>query len=93
LTKRINWKSVACNIAEAREQLEQLEIALKQPQVRHEATLQIGLEHALHHLYFAWNVRKISTKSYRSMTNKEFNRWSKVPKDLEVTCITSGKET
>jgi hypothetical protein len=93
LTKRINWKSVAGNIAEAREQLQQLEIELKQPRVRHEATLQIGLEHALHHLYFAWNVRRISTKSYRRMTNREFNRWSKVPKDLEITFIKSGKGT
>jgi hypothetical protein len=93
LTTHINWKSVANNIAEAREQLEQLEIELKQPRVRHEATLQMGLEHALHHLYFAWNVRRINTKSYRSMTDREFNRWSKVPKDLQVTFIKSEKGT
>ncbi len=92
LTTRVNWKLVAGNITEAREQLEQLEIELKQPRVRDEATLRIGLEHALHHLYFAWNVRKISTREYRSMSDSNFNRWSKVPKDLEVYLLRSEKD-
>lgn len=91
MTKRINWKSVVGNIAEAREQLEQLEIDLMKPQVRNTAALQIGLEHALHHLYFAWHVREISTREYRNMSDDDFNHWSRVPKDLEVTFIRPDK--
>jgi hypothetical protein len=52
----------------------QLNVKLKQPRVRHKATLKIGLEHALHHLYFALNVRRISTRKYRSMSGSDFNR-------------------
>ena len=92
MPKRINWKLVASNLAEAREQLEQLEVQLKASRSRSAEHLQVGLEHALHHIYFAWNVRHTTTAAYVSMTDRDFTRWSKMPTELEVSHIEPNQE-
>ena len=92
MPKRINWKLVAGNIVEAREQLEQLEAQLRASRSRNAEHLQVGLEHALHHIHFAWNARYATTADYASMTDRDFNRWGKVPKELEVSQIKPKQE-
>ena len=85
MAKHINWAVVIHNIAEAREELQGLEVALSSRKTRSEAELQVGLEHALHHLYFAWNARHVTSTAYANLTDRDFNRWSEVPSDLEVS--------
>src|SRR3954464_5154701 len=84
---KLNWEIILYNIAEAREQLEQIEELVRGGKKPHEVNLQIMLEHAYHHLNFAWNIRHVSTKRYSKLSNDEFNEWSKFPKEIEVSRI------
>jgi hypothetical protein len=84
---KLNWGIILYNIAEAREQLEQIEELVKGGKKPREVELQIMLEHAYHHLNFAWNIRHVSTKRYSKLSDDEFNEWSKFPKEIEISKI------
>ena len=45
--------------------------------------LSVDLQHAYHHLNFAWNARYISTKRYANLTDEDFAKWGKYPIDIE----------
>lgn len=66
------------NIAEAREQLEEIEKSLLNPEYE-ECELQIDLEHAYHHLNYAWNIRDESDAALATHSDEDFARWSKYP--------------
>ncbi len=89
---RLNWKTIVYNIAEAREQLEQIEARAKNGKKPSEGELQIMLEHAYHHLNFAWNIRRIPTEKYSKSSDAEFNRWSKFPREIEEWRIENRKK-
>ena len=80
---RLNWKIILSNIAEARDQLEQIDARAKNGKKPTEGELQIMLEHAYHHLNFAWNIRHLPSKRYGKLSDAEFNRWGKFPKEIE----------
>lgn len=80
---RLTWEIILYNIAEARQQLEQIEAQAKSEKKASEIELQIMLEHAYHHLNFAWNIRHVSAKRYAKLSDADFNEWSKFPKELE----------
>jgi hypothetical protein len=88
---KINWKIIAGDIKEAREQLKQIEKAIADKDYPSEGGLLVMLEHAYHHLNFAWNTRRISTKHYASMTDKEFNKWGKIPTEISSFIVPSKK--
>lgn len=88
---KLNWKNILHNITEAREQLEQIEAQAKHKKRISEGELQVMLEHAYHHLNFAWNIRHVSTKHYTHLTESEFNEWSKFPKQIEEFNIEKKK--
>jgi hypothetical protein len=90
---KLNWKIILPNIAEAREQLEQIEARAKSGKKPAEGELQVMLEHAYHHLNFAWNVRHVITKRYAKLSDAEFNRWSKFPKEIEEWKIEKKKKS
>lgn len=83
MRKRLNWKIISYNLAEAREQLEQIESSIKDGKKPSEIELQILLEHAYHHLNFAWNIRHEKTESYGKLKDENFNKWSKFPKEMK----------
>ena len=66
------------NIAEAREQLEAIEKSLRDPAYE-ECELQIDLEHAYHHLNYAWNIRNESDAALAAHSDEDFVKWSKFP--------------
>jgi len=66
------------NIAEAREQLEEIEKSLLDPEYN-ECELRIELEHAYHHLNYAWNIRNESDATVVAHSNESFAKWSKYP--------------
>ena len=72
--------TVLQNIAEAREQLEAIEKSLGDPEYE-EIALQVDLEHAYHHLNFAWNVRDASDSAVAALSDEDFAKWSKFPID------------
>ena len=80
---KLNWKIILSNLAEAREQIEQIEELAKGKKKPSEVEFQIMLAHAYHHLNFAWNIRHTSTISYANLTEDDFNKWGKYPTDIE----------
>ncbi len=79
------------NVAEAREELQRIEDRLQRGKKPSEGKLQIMLEHAYHHLNFAWNIRHIPSAQYAHLTDKEFNAWSKHPKEIEEWKIKTSR--
>jgi hypothetical protein len=86
--KRRNWRIIESNLREAREQLEALEADVRSSKKPSDVELAIGLEHAYHHLNFAWNARFASEQVFRQMSDGQFNVWSKYPRELKPFRIT-----
>lgn len=78
-----NPKIIGSNICEARDELNKL-LARIDAGALHEEELQVGLLHAYHHLNFAWNIRRVATSRYTSLTQQEFEAWGKYPSDIET---------
>lgn len=81
-TRPLNATIIGSNISEARDELTKLLQKLETGTLN-EAVLQVGLRHAYHHLNFAWNIRRVSTSRYASLTQKEFEEWGKYPSDID----------
>jgi len=88
--RKLNWEIILSNLAEARQQLEKIELQVKTGEAPAEGEFQVMLEHTYHHLNFAWNLRRISTTKYARLTDEEFNQSGKFPKDLEEWKIGSA---
>jgi len=80
--KRLNLEIVRLNIAEAVEQLQQLEQRASTGEL-HEEGLQVGLCHAYRHLNVAWNARCVRTREFANLSDKQFADWSRYPSDIE----------
>lgn len=78
----LNRKIIGSNLSEARDQLNKLLMKIDAGAL-HEAELQLRLVHAYHHLNFAWNVRRIATSRYASLTQREFETWGRYPSRIE----------
>jgi len=89
--KGLNWTIILYNIREAREQLEEIEARVKTGEKVDEIEFQIMIEHAYHHLNFAWNVRHASTRKYANLTDEDFDLWSKFPKEIKASRIGGRK--
>ena len=72
IMNRMNWKIIGSNIQEAREQLEEIERLISSKKYPSEGELQVMVEHAYHHLNFAWNTRRVATKQYKRLSDEEF---------------------
>jgi len=81
--KRLNRKIIESNIGEAAQELQRLRDLASKGKLN-EAQLQVGLCHAYHHLNFAWNIRHVTTRQYRSLTQRQFERWGKYPSEIET---------
>lgn len=83
-TKKINWDIVENNIVEARKELENLERKIKNRRQKRlgEIEFQISLQHAYHHVNFAWNIRHQPTSAYVQLTDSHFRKWGQFPKDI-----------
>ena len=82
--KPLNWEIILSNIREAREQLEEIEREALSETPPEEVELRLGMNHAYHHLNFAWNVRHESTERYASLTQEDFERWGQYPPEIEL---------
>ena len=77
--KRLNYVIIEGNLAEAIAQLQVLREDAKKHKLG-EVDFQIGLQHAYHHLNFAWHIRHVTTQQYKHLTTKLFNLWGRYPK-------------
>src|SRR5688500_18186705 len=83
---RMNWKAIASNLSEAREELQSLEAMVTDPKRRNDGAFLVGMLHAFHHLNFAWNVRSAPMSRYANLSDADFNRWGRFPRDLPSCC-------
>ena len=80
----LNWDIIARNVAEAREQLEEIEARVKGGNPPEPVEFQIMMQHAYHHLHFAWNARYWTTRRYGHLTEEDFQAGGKQPTDLDL---------
>lgn len=78
----LNWEIIGCNVAEPREQLQQIEARINGNDLPDPVEFQIMMQHAFHHLNFAWNARTISTERYARLSQDEFDLYGRLPDDL-----------
>ncbi|MBN2433199.1 MAG: hypothetical protein JXQ27_17145 [Acidobacteria bacterium] len=83
MTDNLNWQTISSGLAEAREQLQDLERRIAEGDPPDQADLKICLRHAYHHINVAWNARHISTERYANLTAKDFADWGTYPTDIE----------
>jgi len=76
-----NRAIIRSDIASAIEELHKLEQKAASGALT-EDELQVGLNHAYHHLNFAWNIRRISTSEYARLTQDQFEQWGKYPTEI-----------
>jgi hypothetical protein len=76
------WEVIASNIAEAREQLQEIEALISRGKPPNETEFQIMMQHAYHHLNFAWNMRNHPVERYAKLSKEDFDRWEAFPDDL-----------
>lgn len=82
----MNNEIILYNIKEAREQLEEIEELLIDENLS-EINFETQLEHTYHHLNFAWNIRHSSTEEYKEMSEDNFKKWSKFPKEIKPSKV------
>ncbi|WP_321532349.1 hypothetical protein [uncultured Desulfuromonas sp.] len=74
-----NKKLIALNIEEAKEELESILSDLASDPEYTEGELRIALEHAYHHLNYAWNIRNVSEERVGACLQEDFVKWSRYP--------------
>lgn len=79
---KLNWEIILYNLKDVREQIDEI-ITLAEAGDLDKINFQVKMEHAYHHLNSAWNIRHLGTKRYAKCAKKDFNEWSKYPRDLE----------
>ena len=78
----MNTEIIHSNLSEAIEELVSIENALASGSLD-EGEFTVMLQHAYHHINFAWNIRNIPTSAYTSLTQEQFELWGSYPKDLD----------
>ncbi len=76
--KPFNRELVRSNLAEAIEELQELERRAAEGTLV-EGHFQVGLLHAYHHLNFAWNIRRISHSDFGRSIEEQFEKWGAYP--------------
>jgi hypothetical protein len=84
---KLNYDLLRHHVAEAREELQDIEKELQAAAKPDEHALQVWFDHAFHHLNFAWNARRATKNQFGNLTGENFNRWSKLPRDINVTKV------
>jgi hypothetical protein len=79
---RFNKDAVLQNISEALEELERIETILKAAKTVNQIEFQINMQHAFHHLNFAWNARHWTKRRYASFSRADFESAGSFPTDL-----------
>ena len=74
-----NKDLIKSNIEEAKEELESLLSDIASDPEYTESELQIALEHAYHHLNYAWHIRNVDEDRVGACSQEDFVKWSKYP--------------
>ena len=74
-----NRDLIISNLEEAIEQLQETVNELRNDTEYDEGQLRIDLEHAYHHLNFAWHIRQASEAEAAECSQENYIKWSKHP--------------
>lgn len=74
-----NKELIISNIGEAKEQLEEIIRNLEADSEYSEIEFQLSLEHAYHHLNYAWHIRHVEETRAVACSQSDFKEWSKFP--------------
>ena len=74
-----NKDLITSNIEEAKEELERILSDLASDPEYSEGEFQTALEHAYHHLNFAWHIRNVEEERAGACSQEDFVKWSKYP--------------
>jgi len=74
-----NRDLIASNVKEAKEELESILSALASATEYSEEKFRIAIEHAYHHLNYAWNIRNVDGERIAACSQDDFVKWSKYP--------------
>ena len=75
-----NRNMISNNLSEARGELTSLIRLLEKEDNLNIGKLQIGFEHAYHHINFAWNIKFSNNNDVINLSSENFIEWSKFPK-------------
>jgi hypothetical protein len=79
---KLNRKIILYNIQDAREELQRIEAMLSAKSPPGEGTFQVAMQHAFHHLNFAWNIRHWPSERYANLSDRDFKTAGEFPTDL-----------
>lgn len=79
---KLNLEFILYNLRDAGGQIDEI-IKLAEAGDLDETDFRIKMEHAYHHLNFAWNIRRMGSKRASNCVRQDFNEWSKYPRDLD----------
>jgi hypothetical protein len=79
---KLNRAIILSNIQEAREQLQKIEARIAANEPLKPVQFQVAMQHAFHHLNFAWNARHWPMKRYENLTKDDFDSAGSFPTDL-----------
>ncbi len=74
-----NRDLIKSNIEEAKGELESILSDLIVDSEYSEPEFQVALEHAYHHLNYAWHIRNVEPDRAAKCSQKDYIQWSKFP--------------
>ena len=75
----MNKQFIKSNISEAIEELQRIIEEIDQDDEYSEPEFSVAMEHAFHHLNFAWHIRNVSENEAGECSEDNFKKWSKFP--------------
>ncbi len=90
MKRTINADLVVRQLKEVREELEQIEFDLSRGRIDDDV-LRARFQQAYHHLNVAWNARCVTPEKWGSLTDDDFNSWSRRPRDIPPLRIETPK--
>jgi len=75
----MNTRSIRSNIVEARDELAAILALLDSGELDREEEFQVRLEHAYHHLNFAWHTRDVPDSRVVACEQHDFDAWKLFP--------------
>ena len=79
----LNFDFIVNNLRDVREQIDEL-VKLAEAGDLDDVNFELKMEHAYHHLNFAWNIRHVPPDRASRCVAEDFNDWSMFPSDLEI---------
>lgn len=75
------------HLNEAIEELSRLALEVQDASAHDDLAFGVGLQHAYHHLNFAWNTRNIPSQRISEMSDDDFAEWGRFPTDLPTDAL------